>query len=222
MLIFTFNQQKKMKKIYSILLLLISTISYSQINDTFYVDDVASIKYLTVNYSVTEKGRVKDIKLVPNMTTYENKNALKTITKYLKKFEYSKESELINDDTDFTFIFINKKFKNTVLTKSDYSECAKFKTGKFKYSNVRIYKAEVKRNKRIQREKSDMIDAKFRITWINPCEYELTFLKVKQKENKYLIGKTMKTEIIGLLSSSYIYKTDFLGITVIGELEKIK
>jgi len=211
-----------MKIIYVILLFLISTISYSQISDAFYVEDVNSIEYVTVNFCVNESGLINDIKLLQKMTTYKNEMALEKITNYLKGFQYNSDSGMTNNCIDFTFLFINKKYKNSVLDESDYSKCTEFKIGKFKYKDVRFLDARLHRNKKIQREDSNDLKAKFKITWNNPCEYDIQFLKVKRKENQYLIGAIMKTKIIGLLSNSYMYKTVFKGVTIIGELERVK
>jgi len=210
-----------LKKKYLLPLLFFTSISFSQIKDTFYVNDVKTIEYVTVNYSVDKNGQINKVILIPKMTTYKNDNALKKVTSFLKNFEYELDSELINNNIDFTFLFVNKKYENSTLDESDYSKCSEYKTGQFRYKDVRVSETEINRGREIQKEKNNNIDAELEITWNNPCEYELEFINVRRKENQYLIGVKMKTKIIGLLKNSYIYKTNSNGMIFVGELIKI-
>lgn len=205
-----------------ILLFLISKVSYSQVQKIFYVDDVKTIDYVTVNFCVNDSARINKVSIIENKTTYKNKHVIEQLITYLKTIQYYPDSKLRNNCYDSTFEFVNKEYQNIELKESDYSKCEKFKTGKFKYLDVRFANTKIKRRTKIQREKSKDFKAKYKVTWVSPCEYEMKYLKVKGKENQYMIGKIIKVKMIGILNDSYIYESDFLDKPkVIGEMKKI-
>jgi len=176
-----------------------------------------------VNFCVNDSAQIDKVTVIPSKTTYKNKDVIEQLIEYLKGIQYYPNSKLKNNCYDSTFEFVNIKYENSELKESDYSNCAKFKTGKFKYLDVRYLDTKIKRGKNIQIEKSYDFNAKYKVTWTTPCTYEMKYLKIKGKENQHMIGKSIKVKIIGLLNDSYIYLADFLDqSTVIGEMKIVK
>ena len=72
----------------------------------------------------------------------------------------------------------------------DSVTCAKFRTGRFVYLNDSSQTVIVKRTAKKQEEKNEQTNVvtKFKIKWINNCEYELTQTwsnsKAQRKHNK--------------------------------------
>jgi hypothetical protein len=212
-----------MKGKFLLLFTLITSINFSQVQKIFYVDDVKTIDYVTVKFCVNDSARIDKVTVLPEKTTYKNESTIEQLIEYLKTVQYYSDSKLRNNCYPSTFEFVNKKYENAKLTESEFSKCEKFKKGKFKYIDVRYLDTKIKRTKKKQVEISNDFKAKYKISWTSPCEYEMTYTKVREKENKYLLGKTIKVKIIGLLQDSYIYLADFMEKpTVIGEMKKIK
>ena len=73
----------------------------------------------------------------------------------------------------------------------DSTSCAKFKTGRFVYLNDSSQTVIVKRTAKKQEERNEQTKeiTKFRIKWINSCEYELTQTwSNSKKQRKYNKG----------------------------------
>jgi hypothetical protein len=210
-------------KVLIFLFILISSNTYSQVIKIFYVDDVETIDYVTVKFCVNDSARINEVTVIPELTTYKNQNLINELITYLKSVQYYPDSKLRNNCYPSTFQFINRKYENSKLDESNYAACKKFKRGEFEYLNVLYRDTKIKRKKKIQTENSKDFNAKYKIKWTKPDQYEMTYIKVKEKENQNLIGKTIIVKIIGILENNYIYSAEFQGNpTTIGEMKKVK
>lgn len=142
-----------MKKNILIFALLIFSISHSQIQTVFYVDDVKVIDYVTINFCVNDSARISQVSVLKEQTTYKNEVIIDRLVKYLKRVQYYPDSKLKNNCYDSTFKFVNKDYENAELKPSDYPKCKAFKTGDFTYSDFRHKGTKITRRKRKQREK---------------------------------------------------------------------
>lgn len=212
-----------MRKAFLIIFILTTTINYSQVQKIFYVDDVKTIDYVTVRFCVNDSARIDKVTVIPENTTYKNEETTQQLIEYLKTIQYYENSKLKNNCYPSTFKFVNKKYEQPKLSEMDLEKCKKFKKGKFKYLDVRYKDTKIKRTRKKQFEVSEDFKAKYDVKWTSDCEYDMTYTKVREKENKYLLGKTIIVKIIGILDNGYIYLADLLDKpTVIGEMQLIK
>ena len=210
-----------MERKLSLILFLVASVSYSQVQKIFYVDDVKTIDYVTVRFCVNDSARIDKVTVLPEKTTYKNENVIEQLKEYLKTIQYYPDSKLRNNCYPSTFEFVNKKYENNKLAESECSKCIKFKKGKFRYMDVRYLDTKIKRTNKKQFEVSDDFKATYKIKWTSPCQYEMTYTKVREEKNKYLLGEKIKVRIIGVLDDSYIYLADLLDRpTVIGEMKR--
>lgn len=206
-----------------VIFIFLNSVAFSQVQKIFYVDDANTIDYVTVRFCVNDSARIDKVTVIPEQTTYKNKMVTEGLIKYLKTIQYYPNSKLRNNCYPSTFEFVNKKYENPKLTKSELSKCEEFKVGEFRYLDVRYLDTKIKRKKKKQIEVSEDFKAKYKVVWTSPSEYEMTYTKVREKENKHLLGKTIKVKIIGILEDSYIYLADIMDKpTIIGEMKKIK
>ena len=173
------------KKVFYLSLLL-STISHSQVQKIFYVNDVKTIEYVTVNFCVNDSAQINKVSVIQSKTTYENNEVIQQLKDYLKSIQYYPDSKLRNKCYDSTFEFVNAKFHNSQLNESYHSKCKEFKNGKFRYLDVRYLDTKIVRRNKIQREKSNDFKAKWEVTWTSPCDYEMKYLKIRGKEKSIL------------------------------------
>ncbi|WP_452222046.1 hypothetical protein [Lacinutrix salivirga] len=199
-----------------LLFILISTFSFAQIKTTYFVDDVKHKEIVTLNFCVSDSAQVTDVKIVDNKTTYQNKANTQEIISYLESIEFHAESTLKNKCHNITFEFINKKYTLADAYEKDVNKCKAFKTGNFRYQDIRFKDTKIKRGKRFQNEKNTKRDKKnpfkekYEISWPSPCEYELKYIKVSNKNKEYLIGESIKVKIIALTGNGYVYKATLL------------
>ena len=100
----------------------------------------------------------------------------------------------------FFFIVLCGSCHANQVSMATKSDCEKFKTGKFIHESERdkvIYKIE--RNDSIQKEiigKSGGF-VNFKITWLGPCSYELTFLNqhINSADSIPESGKNLKVKV---------------------------
>jgi hypothetical protein len=213
-----------MKKIILLLVLVCFKISYSQIQNEFYVDDVDVIEYVTINVCIDDKGDASKVTLVSENTTYKNQQNIDRIIEYGKSIAYRPDSELRNNCYDFTFQFVNIEYQNKELSDSECKKCDIYKKGEFRYVDTLYSDTKIIRRKGIQIEKNDNLKMEFKIDWQSPCEYSLTYLNVSQKEAEYLLGETINIKIIGILENGdYVYYSNLNDQTKItGVIKKIK
>ncbi|WP_299246842.1 hypothetical protein [uncultured Aquimarina sp.] len=203
--------------------LLISAITYSQVQKVFYVEDVKLIDYVTVNFCVNDEAWISEVTVLPEKTTYQNKEVIEKLIQYLKGIQYYSDSTLRNNCYDSTFEFVNKKYEEGKLDEWEYSKCQEFRKGEFRYTDVRYLETRIKRGKKKQRERGKDFKEKYRITWTSDYQYELKYITVNDKKNKHLIGELIKTEIIGITENGYVYRSKLLNQKeVIGVIEKMK
>ena len=214
---------KTMKEKIFLIFAFITSFTFSQVQKIFFVDDVKSIDYVTVKFCVNDSARIDKVTVISEKTTYKNEYVIEQLSQYLKTVQYYPESTLRNNCYPSTFEFVNKKYETAQLSQIDSLKCEKFKIGKFKYLDVRYLDTKIKRTDKKQLEISEDFNAEYAVTWTSPCEYEMTYTKVKEKENENLLGKTIKVKIIGILEESYIFLANFMNEPpIIGEIKKIK
>lgn len=197
-----------------LIILLFSIKIYSQ--QEFYVDDAKTIDYVTINFCVDSIGRTSSVKLIPEKTSYKNLNIINSIIENQKTINYTRESLLKNQCFDYTYRFINTKYKSKSLSEADCKKCIKFQEGKFKYLDIVFPDVIIDRSKNIQIEINGDEVSKYNIQWISPCKYVLIFTEVADKRFDYLIGEKIDIEIIDILDNdTYLYKSNLLERTII-------
>ncbi len=212
----------------AILILLIITISCNKnrriIQQVYYVDDVRVVEYLTINFCVDKNGKSESVKVVPTKTNYKNKARIEEILKLNREIEYHKENKLNGNCFEYSFQFVNEKYKNKSLSINECEKSEIFKTGNFEYISILLPNYEIIRNDSIQIEKNADSESIYKIEWQSPCEYSLTYTKVNGKKSEYLIGESIKVKIIDILpSGDYVYKSNLLDRTLsTGIMRKLK
>lgn len=76
-----------------------------------------------------------------------------------------------------------------------------FGKGKFRYINTEYQDVKIKSRKRKQIKKTKDSKSFYKIEWISPCNYVLTYLIVSKPEYEYLIGQKIDVKIIGVLEN---------------------
>ena len=204
-------------------LIILSLNINAQIQNEFYVDDVESIEYLTVNFCVNNEGKTDKVSIIPSKTTYKNQDIISQVVEYRKSIAYYPNSKLKNNCYDFTFSFVNSKLQKNQLTEKDIKLVDIFKSGRFKYADIIYPNATITRTNEYQIEQNGDEIFKYKIEWTNPYSYLITYVEVNKKEYEYLLGEKINVEIIKVISpKKYIYKSNLLGRTIItGVIEKL-
>jgi hypothetical protein len=201
-------------KLINYLFILIPIFCYSQVEHIFYVEDVEYVEYLTVNFCVSDSGKTSSVTIVPEKTSYKNEDIINQVIAYRKGIEYFPDTKLKNNCYDYTFYFLNIKFQNSIIPENEVELCKNFKSGNFKYDNLVYSNTIIERTENFQIEKSKDGILKFKIDWIEPYKYNLTFLEVKNNESEYLIGETIQVEILKVINKNeYLYFSNLLDRT---------
>jgi hypothetical protein len=135
-----------------IIVLLVFANSYGQVQKKFFVEDVKSVEYVTVNFCVNNEAKISEVTIIADKTTYENEYNIEQLRQYLLGIEYYPDSKLKNNCYDSTFEFINNEYEYKTLNETECNACENFKTGIYKYKNVLYRNTKVKRRRKIQRE----------------------------------------------------------------------
>jgi hypothetical protein len=193
-----------------------------KIQQQFYVDDVETVEFVTVNFCIDNNGNTSSVKLIPKKTSYRNPENIRAIIDYRKNIKQLSDSKLRNNCYDYTFNFINTKYKNKHLDSTNYKDCEALKQGKFKYKSVVYPNTIIERTKEFQIEKEGNWFAKYKIEWETPAKYTLTYLEVSDKKSEYLIGEKIHVEIVDILENgNYVYKSNLLDRTFsVGVIQK--
>ena len=208
-----------------IIVLLICASSYGQVQKKFFVEDVKSVEYVTVNFCVSNEAKISEVTIIADKTTYKNEYNIEQLRQYLLGIEYYPDSKLKNNCYDSTFEFINNEYVNKTLNETECKACEKFKTGIYKYKNVLYQDTKIKRRRKVQREIFKDGKQIYYIKWISNCHYILTYKRMTEPRLKHLIGKEIDVKIIDVLDDgSYVYKSkaNFEEKTDFGVIMKIK
>lgn len=115
-------------------------------------------------------------------------------------------------------------FLTTYNTFAQSSDCSKFKTGDFKYTNPDFEHFMIVRNDSIQIEtdtKSGVIMTGS-IKWLSDCKYTLTYTEVNDSNRESIIGLQFYVDIISTKDNTYKYKAYNDTHKMTGEILKIK
>jgi hypothetical protein len=208
-----------------IIVLLVFANSYGQVQKKFFVEDVKSVEYVTLNFCVNNEAKISEVTIIADKTTYENEYNIEQLRQYLLGIEYYPDSKLKNNCYDSTFEFINNEYEYKILNETECNACENFKTGIYKYKNVLYRNTKVKRRRKIQREVFKDGKQIYYIKWISNCHYVLTYKRMTEPRLKHLIGKEIDVKIIDVLDDgSYVYKSkpNFEEKTDFGVIMKIK
>jgi hypothetical protein len=208
-----------------IIVLLVFANSYGQVQKKFFVEDVKSVEYVTVNFCVNNEAKISEVTIIADKTTYENEYNIEQLRQYLLGIEYYPDSKLKNNCYDSTFEFINNEYEYKTLNETECNACENFKTGIYKYKNVLYRNTKVKRRRKIQREVFKDGKQIYYIKWISNCHYVLTYKRMTEPRLKHLIGKEIDVKIIDVLDDgSYVYKAkaNFEEKTDFGVIMKVK
>jgi len=210
-----------MRKIIFLILILQSSLTFSQIQQYFFVDDVEVVEYLYVKICIGENGETISVTEIPERTTYKNKDIIQQIIEYRKGIDFLPGSKYSNQCFDYPFTIVNSKYES--LTETDSNCVAEFGKGKYQYINPEYRDVKIKRRKRKQIEKTKDSKSVYKIEWISPCNYVLTYLKVSKPEYEYLIGQKIDVKIIDVLENgNYVYYSNLSDRTYgFGEMEKL-
>jgi|TARA_R100000479_G_scaffold51000_2_gene23973 hypothetical protein len=213
-----------LNKILLVVLLVFSN-TYGQIQKKFFVEDVKSIEYVTVNFCVNNEAKISKVMVVEDKTTYENEYYIEQLRQYLLEVEYYPDSKLKNNCYDSTFEFINSTYEKKSLDKDECKACEEFKTGRYEYRHVLYKDTKIKRKRKVQREIGEEDKQIYYIKWLSNCTYVLTYKRMTEPRLKHLIGKEIYVEIIDILDDgSYVYKskTNFKEEIYYGNIKKVK
>lgn len=182
--------------------------TYGQVQKKFFVEDVQSVEYVTVNFCVDFEAKISEVTIVTDKTTYKNEYNIEQLRQYLLGIQYYSDSKLKNNCYDSTFEFINYEYEKKRLNQEECNACDKFQTGLYEYKHVLYKDTKVKRERKIQSEVFKEGKQIYYIKWISNCHYVLTYKEMSEPSLKHLIGKEINVEIIDVLAdSSYVYKS---------------
>ena len=213
-----------MNKIILFALFILSN-TFGQVQKIFFVEDVKSIEYVTVNFCVNDEAKISEVTIIPEKTTYENEYNIEQLRQYLLRIQYYPDSKLKNNCYDSTFEFINNTYQNKSLNEEECNTCQKFKTGIYAYKNPLYKDTKIKRKRKVQKEIFKAGRQIYYIKWISNCNYVLIYKKMTEPRLKHLIGKEIDVEIIDVLDDeSYVYKSkaNFKEKIDFGIMKKIK
>jgi hypothetical protein len=180
----------------------------AQVQKKFFVDDVISIEYVTVNYCVNDAAQIDEVTIVSDKTTYDNTYNIEELKQYLLTIEFYSDSKLRNGCYNSTFEFINSSYQKKRLTEEESSVCKNFHKGVYEYKHVLFRNTKIKRGRRIQRELEKENKQIYYIKWLSDNEYVLTYKRMTAPRFKHLIGKEIYVEIIDVLDDgSYVYRS---------------
>ena len=101
------------------------------------------------------------------------------------------------------------------------ADCSKFRAGEFYLANKKLgTQYRIVRNdvNQIETDKRSGTTSIFRIKWISPCEYELTFLSKKSAASDTTTFippfRVLRTRIISTGDTYYIFESKALGIDI--------
>lgn len=210
-----------MRKIIFLIFILQSSLTFSQIQQYFFVDDVEVVEYLYVEICIGENGETTSVTEIPERTTYKNKEVIQQIIDYRKGIDFLKGSKYSNKCFDYPFTIVNSKYQSLEMTNADC--VTDFGKGKYRYINPEYQDVKIKRRKRKQIEKTKDSKSIYKIDWISPCNYVLTYLKVSKPEYEYLIGQKIDVKIIDVLENgNYVYYSNLSDRTYgFGEMKKL-
>ncbi|QXP78805.1 MULTISPECIES: hypothetical protein [Winogradskyella] len=210
-----------MRKIIFLIFILQSSLTFSQIQQYFFVDDVEVVEYLYVKICIGENGETTSVTEIPERTTYKNKEVTQQIIDYRKGIDFLKGSKYSNKCFDYPFTIVNSKYQSLEMTNTDC--VTNFGKGKYRYINPEYQDVKIKRRKRKQIEKTKDSKSVYKIEWISPCNYVLTYLKVSKPEYEYLIGQKIDVKIIDVLENeNYVYYSNLSDRTYgFGEMKKL-
>ena len=137
-----------MRKIIFLIFILQSSLTFSQIQQYFYVDDVEVVEYLYVKICIGENGETTSVTEIPERTTYKNKEIIQQIIDYRKGIDFLKGSKYSNKCFDYPFTIVNSKYQSLEMTNADC--LADFGKGKYRYINPEYQDVRIKRRKRKQ------------------------------------------------------------------------
>jgi len=210
-----------MRKIIFLILILQSFLAFSQVQQYFFVDDVEVVEYLYVKICIGENGETTSVTEIPERTTYKNKKVIQQIIDYRKGIDFLPGSKYSNKCFDYPFTIVNSKYQSIEMTNTDC--VTDFGKGKYSYINPEYQDVKIKRRKKKQIEKTKGSKSIYKIEWISPCNYVLTYLKVSKPEYEYLIGQKIDVKIIDVLENgNYVYYSNLSDRTYgFGEMKKL-
>ena len=188
-----------MRKTIFLILILQSSLTFSQIQQYFFVDDVEVVEHLYVKICIGENGETISVTEIPERTTYKNKDIIQQIIEYRKGIDFLPGSKFSNQCFDYPFTIVNSKYES--MTEMDSNCVAEFGKGKYRYINPEYRDVKIKRRKRKQIEKT----------------------KDSKPEYEYLIGQKIDVKIIDVLENgNYVYYSNLSDRTYgFGEMEKL-
>jgi len=210
-----------MRNIIFLIVVLQSMLTFSQIQQYFFVEDVDAVEYLNLKICIGENGETVSVTETPEGTTYKNKVVIQQIIEYRKEFDFLEGSKFSNTCFDQSFSIVNSKYQSLEPINTDC--IADFEKGRYSYIDPDYQDVKIKRRKRRQIEKTKDSKSVYKIDWISPCNYVLTYLKIEEPEYQYLIGQKIDVNIIDVLENgNYIYFSNLSDRTyVFGEIKKL-
>jgi len=195
-----------------------------EIQRQYFVNDSKNVEVLSVNCCVDSFGNVSSVTIIPEKTTYKNKEKIEEVIEDLKNIYYFPDSEQRNECNEYNFIFINPKYENMKLDPLKVSKCYELRKGTYKYADGSFPEVTIIRNDEFQTEKNQKQTTTFKIEWPNNTNYILTYFKGSNKRLDFFIGRKIYVEIIDILSDgNYVYRATLTdGSLATGILKKIK
>ncbi|MEN8121577.1 MAG: DNA topoisomerase IV [Bacteroidota bacterium] len=123
-----------------------------------------------------------------------------------------------------TTIIISYLFLSSCVSQNN---CTDFKTGKFQLiDNELKFEAIIERNDSIQTEKilSTGEVSKFKISWINDCEYSLQIIEGPERYKNLYKNKLLFVKIISTYNNEYTFESKMEGseLIITNTIKKLK
>ncbi len=176
---------------------------------TYYVSDVDTMETVVIDYCVMDDGSIENAHVNYDNSTYDNLAAKIKALEDFKSFDFNKAKLVRDSCSSFVFRFLNEKYRYSKLDSMRYSECHKYRKGRFQYHkpNDDVLIKRGKKNQ-IERDLRTGEILKYQINWISDFEYELIYKKLPSKDLEYLIGQKIYVEIIDIVDSGgYVYRS---------------
>ncbi|PZR40753.1 MAG: hypothetical protein DI538_03145 [Azospira oryzae] len=105
------------------------------------------------------------------------------------------------------------------------TNCKAFRTGKYKLvDKERAYRIERDQRFQIETDLSTNETTKFKVTWVNRCEYELNIISGREDLMIFFKDKTLVIRILEIYENGYQYEARLKGIAggaVVHTVERI-
>lgn len=122
----------------------------------------------------------------------------------------------------FSFLFFFLFLSHLVFAQVEFSEeCKKFKKGKFLQEGKENIKIKRGAKYQVEIDGNSGIKSKFRIKWVNDCEYSLTLIESNDVETTNLfLNNPMYVKIKSIEGNKYTYVLEASYDVIVSDIRK--